>query len=468
MPVILQQDGPLPAAAPRCALEVGGFPSGMVSENRHLSRWSTRDAGVKRRHLPSGVHACETILLMPRYPLIQFGSVLACCLLYACGPASSVSATEQQLVAACRGLVEQRAAFDERCSPEQNRPAAAQAAIESCVATVTALGSTLSVADVTACSAQVRQSACLASGYPSCTGYEAALIYPNHDRKGTLAPGADCFASAQCDSGHCSGSPSECGHCERQRAIGESCEEAWDVCPDDSACTDGTCQPLGLRAGETCAFSGSCQASLFCKAGVCAPLGEAGDSCDGAGCAQGYSCTDSKCVALAATGERCESANGCVTGVCRAGRCTEPVYGLAKGEDCSFGYCQADLVCDESTKRCKTFPFVPNGGTCLDFGAVTDQCDYRRSECNIICPAGETCPETGTCAALPKPGEHCSRLGRCEDGSVCVDFDPSDLSKGRCVKAGADGEACPCNTGLACIEGRCAVRAECEEMSAGG
>jgi hypothetical protein len=364
------------------------------------------------------------------------------------------------VVAACHDLFLRRVAFSQRCTgpglPSYN--ADEQAFVDACAGIATSPGVTLTSLDIEACADQMDASPCLGGGvFPSCVGYRGDLLYPEHDKKGTFAPGEGCFANVQCDSGYCDYSVIEaCGVCKRPRALGESCGEATDLCVE-GGCREGTCQLEGKKLGEDCTGHGiECQSTLYCKQTKCVALGQAGASCDASTyCADGLTCQAGACVTLTADGAGCSDDFVCFSGWCNGGTCTTKPTGLTEGESCSVGYCRAELRCDES-QVCVAPTYVPEGADC-----TSSTCE-RGLYCHQECSPGSGCQGTSTCRTYPQPGEHCTPYAACAPGAYCVGFDPTDLTKSTCVKLGGEGEACPCAFELACISDVCVAYGACQ------
>jgi hypothetical protein len=301
--------------------------------------------------------------------------------------------------------------------------------VASCLGIASAPGVDLGIDDINGCADQLSASPCLGGGvFPSCVGYAGDLLYPNHDRRGRLAPGEACFAMVQCESGYCGSHGEGCGVCQRARALGETCVEA-DVCVQGQ-CLQGACQLPGAKLGERCIDygGGDCQATLFCHTdgqsieGTCAPRAHAGERCG-----------DSPC----------EGELICDAGTCQAPAARAEATGLQAGAGCGTeigGQCRADLSCDES-HVCRPYRVLPAGAAC---GGVASTACAPEHECRRACLHGD-CGDEGVCVPLPVVGDHCTPLGTCAYGATCVGFEGGDETKGLCVKRGAQGEPCPCS-----------------------
>lgn len=365
-------------------------------------------------------------------------TALFCVALFsACGGSvdrSAVSASADVFLAACENLHARRIAYSERCTGP--RAGEDDASVASCAGIVASPGVSLTPADLDACAAQVDAAPCLGGGvFPGCTGYAADLLYPNHARKGTLAPGQACFAGVQCDSAYCGAAYAQCGVCQRARRLGDTCDPppSLDVCIMGE-CISGTCQLPGGRVGEECIGYGEpCQAPLRCKTegsihGVCLPR-PPGVLCAADWCEAPLVCGD---------GTRCQSPT------------PEPT-GLGEGADCSRGFCRADLSCDGGNV-CRAVYLLPSGARCQQDGRPL--CAHGLY-CHAKCRLG-VCGGDGECQAMPQPGEHCTPLAECAETATCSGFDPADETKGTCARLGKRGEACPCaGSELSCQGGTC-------------
>ncbi|APR88300.1 hypothetical protein A7982_13649 [Minicystis rosea] len=364
---------------------------------------------------------------------------------------------------ACHDLFAKRLAFDQRCSGVFAQNLDEDAYVASCAGVLAAPGVTLTVADVAACAKELDTSGCLGGGvFPTCIGLGGDLLYPTHDKTGTLAPGEACFASVQCDSGYCDALSSDCGACQRARTLGDDCGGTNDTCIE-GICQDGSCQLPGQKLGADCIDygEGDCQETLYCKPiepssimGKCTARSELSEACDNdTPCLAPLLCHEGACVKRAPDGAVCAEASLCASGHCEGGACAPLPAGLVVGDDCSVGYCRADLFCDDS-HVCRPPPWVSVGGACVLGGALAKAC-APDLYCHRTCVQGD-CGD-GECRPLPEAGEHCTNLGECAASAVCQGFDSSDETKGKCVKLGGLGDACPCVDTLACAEGACAA-----------
>jgi hypothetical protein len=215
-----------------------------------------------------------------------------------------------------------------------------------------------------ACLAAIKSMACT-KGFPSPTCKDAM--------KPLVINGGACFVDDECITGYCDkgtcGSSAKC--CPGTCRPAEDC--SYTGCPDGQFCvsTDPykrTCQAkAGL--GQPCTYSETEESS--CVAGATCTWSESGDA---------------TCVKIPAEGQKCET-------------------------DTLFMDCSSSLdYCDEVTLKCTRK--VPVGGSCSKYN----------------CVAYAECDSTGTCVALPGPGEECKSDDWCLGSLYCYsgtcDFPP--------------------------------------------
>ncbi|CAN5923608.1 hypothetical protein BH11MYX4_BH11MYX4_18550 [soil metagenome] len=179
------------------------------------------------------------------------------------------------------------------------------------------------------------------------------------------AVGTACRIDAECMTGSCSGSSTQCGTCVKR-----------------------------LAAGAACTESAQCPQSGFCST-KCYAAAYLGDSCDTYNvCGNGLRCMTGTCVKAAGEGTTC---NG--------------------DQDCDL----AQLIeCNGTTKQCQKVAFAQPGETCPDpFVGAPLRC-VKGSHC--IRPV---VAQPGTCVAPQKVGEACDSSKKCESlincrGGKCV------------------------------------------------
>lgn len=387
---------------------------------------------------------------------------------------NSCNATEApaEIVAACNDFLAGRLTFAERC-PSANQPEPweeAQVILDNCIAIAMSRGVTLTPTDIRACGEQVAGWPCTRGQTYPCLGLSGDLLYPNHDKRGTLALGESCIAQVQCASGYCDHEyyGSACGTCKRGRAEGESCTDATDVCMNYLECSDGICQTPGIKLGEHCSSkSDQCQSGLYCDTSApsyldhtCAAYRKAGESCDtNAQCANELFCQNGTCTLRGSDGTNCTDHFMCASHWCNNGVCAVkplPPADLTEGQDCSVGSCREDLYCYKDV--CIAATYLAEGDACTRDAFPMFACN-NGLYCDQTCTPSGGCQ--GTCRPFPKPGEPCTNFAACGKDAYCTDFGP-DVSKSRCVKLGSVGEPCPCAHGLACLAGQCVKYGMCE------
>jgi hypothetical protein len=447
--------------------EVTGWPDSKTNIFRSIHHWST---GGCLLFATIGVvfFGCESVVVLPDPELACRDLIVKPC---------SSAEPAAEIVAACKDLYAGRLAFVQRCpNPSKHYPAEeAQVFVDTCVGIATSRGVTLTPMDIRACGEQVKGWPCSRGETYTCLGLSGDLLYPQHDKTGSLELGESCFAQVQCASGYCDCGRkwcNTCGTCKRGRAEGESCTEATDVCIERLGCSDGICQQPGKKLGEQCGGKGVlCQPALYCNESgpmytdfKCAAYGQGGASCDShTRCASEFFCQGGTCVLRLPDGTNCTDDSACASFWCNGGVCTAkpspptPPTGLSEGQDCSVGSCQEDLWCNKDD-ICVVRTYLAEGAVCAkeDFPAITCENGFY---CDDTCTPDNGCH--GTCRSLPPAGEPCTQYAACARGAYCTEFGP-DLTKSLCVKLGTTGEACPCAHGLTCLSGKCVMYGMCE------
>lgn len=224
--------------------------------------------------------------------------------------------------------------------------------------------------------------------------FDNAPVMACQPEHGSLANGAGCGFSAQCESAFCNVAKGAiCGVCAAPPAAGAPCTQ-------DNDCQDGQVCP---------------------KSGICTTPSALGAPCGkDMPCAAGLSCLGASAMA----------AGSCVTAATSVGAACDPKKASAPGCERRFG-----LFCDPSTMACASITYAPDGGAC---GVVAGaEVDCAGGGLCVI-PAGEV---AGVCHA-PAP-----------DGAPCdADIGPPCLLPSRCVpsSAGSTAGTCAAPTGAAC------------------
>jgi hypothetical protein len=165
-------------------------------------------------------------------------------------------------------------------------------------------------------------------------------------------------------------------------------------------------------------------------------------------CRTSLTCIGGTCEELPSLGETCETR--CAEGWCDQGTCAarQPA-----GEPCDSNPQCESYRCDTDTGTCQAIP-VP-GEDCLGF-VCQDQGRCWEGVCQAPQPVGSDCVASAqcapglrcvdtTCVEILLPGELCQEAGRCARGTRCID--------GRCRPLPDVGEACAEETG--CLRGDC-------------
>ncbi len=327
--------------------------------------------------------------------------------------------------------------------------------VASCVGLATAKGSLLQPADLDACTDSIHG---CPSGPPACLGSGSALLFPAHEKRGSLPEGATCLTGLQCASGVCNNVSytASCGVCVVPKVHGAACNDAaHDVCEDPTFCYGKRCRYSGGEAGESCTTygSGSCAEPFYCSAnhpgdgsnldGHCRPRGSAGAACtDSVPCLEALACIAGTCRAPLPEGAPCDAARDwCAMedrhGTCVGGICVFPRTGVQEGGGCDPDACRADLTCQSHV--------------CTSLAGVGAPCDDWTP-----CVSDASCGAERRCILRPGPGAPCRPSSPCAAGATCVSFHAgSGNDLGTCHARGGVGAPCPCSDVLTCIEGKC-------------
>jgi hypothetical protein len=328
----------------------------------------------------------------------------------ACGTRTSGTSTGPRSDTACDRFV--AAWFGVGC-PGAQLPASEVARMQDafapvCANAMTAPGSTLTDAQLDACSSDLLAHSCFAL-------MELAILPASCHFQGMLPAGVGCQSSAQCQSGFCGfaelsdpthppirlppgglHSP-DCGVCVAPAAPGMYCD--WGLCADGSACEgglSGTGLPVStcvttIAAGGDCSAPGIyCAYGLYCDPNhVCSPgTGDVGAACD----LMNPSCKPYLTCPLEPNAT-----------------CTAPAIGT-QGAPCdeNIQNCASGLGC--INYHCAAIRWLDPGQPCASAIEATD-----------ICLHG-SCSLNGTCPALIPDGQPCTTDGTttCDDSSQCV------------------------------------------------
>ncbi len=261
---------------------------------------------------------------------------------------------------------------------------------------------------------------------------------------GTLAEGAQCSFSSQCESLACS-LEGECGTCVPSAEPGGACGPEVGLCPNLYVCEAGICEPgpsymPGTNVlGEECTGGGSCDSGLTCRSGVCAPYPTEGEACDDTRhCVGGSYCEldDLTCHAPPGEGERC-------------------------GVDAFTGgaaYCGGDLRCKRSTDSEGLCELLPTSGQPCLFDAVENQLAIVSCDKTSRCDESQTPP---LCVPKSERGQPCQSILDCVDGASCLCPDlSSDCIERICGEMQLGGQPCDqpgdvCHPAYICDGGTC-------------
>lgn len=209
---------------------------------------------------------------------------------------------------------------------------------------------------------------------------------------GSVANGAACGVSAQCQSTYCWVSTgSACGTCATAPVAGSSCAASREC--------GGRGGLICVRATTTCviaaAQSAPCDDTQPCAAGLDCVRTIAPDAGADAG---------------APSNGICQPAGASVGAACRAGSVNEPACDKA-----------LYLTCERKTRQCAADLFAAPGAACGESDAGTTDCTSG----SLCAPPGD---KTGTCLATAAEGAACDTT----NGPTC-------LAPARCIGTSVDG-----------------------------
>ena len=269
-----------------------------------------------------------------------------------------------------------------------------------CMTNLAAPGTAASPATVEACAHAIPTETCadfFGANPPSAC---AALA-------GSVATGAACLTSSQCQSTYCAVSPNAtCGVCA-------AVPKAGDACTVEADC--------GARGG------------LACAQGACVALGAASASCSrGAPCGIGLSCV----------GEKKTAPGTCQPAASTVGATCDPKQATGPGCDLTL-----QLACDPATSQCVLDTVVAAAATCGQVGGGLAKCSTSGTCVVTTSDAGAedggadagAAPITGTCLAAAANGAACDTA----IGPACV---PS----AKCVTGSDAGTAGTCRVATTC------------------
>ncbi len=254
---------------------------------------------------------------------------------------------------------------------------------DTCMAALASNGTGNSPANVMAC----------ANAYPSisCTDYLNSSITtgPCAVQPGTLANGAACRFSAQCQSAFC-GIPTgtSCGQCAAQPTVGAACHGPNGL----SNCGGRGLACVGADVTATPPTAGTCQAYVTMVGATCDTMHL---------CGSGLSCTP---VSTTATNRTCQPA-GTLGTACNG----------ASHPACDFNQ---GFACNGTTHLCAPINVVAAGMPC---GTGTDG-TYADCLGNGFCMGATSADNHGTCAAASADTAVCNRAvgPSCGAASTCV------------------------------------------------
>jgi hypothetical protein len=302
-----------------------------------------------------------------------------------------------------------------------------------------------------------------------------------------LADGMACNAPADCSSGFCDATTSNCcgstfpTRCSDGTPMPGCTGQCANSCEDNTCCgsngggtgTGGGCASAVCTANGQC-VSGTC--NLFLVSGVCCDNTNPSQLCDGATCTNGTECASGSCnsnnvccgnkAPFECDGAICTTGSDCATGHCNqvladsnqcctmdpsvaANRCD----GLpcTTGGDCVEGDCEFGKCCSsEPPNGCST-AVCTGDNTC-----VSGSCDSTGALAVCCGTASLTCSDTTTCTALTdctsgscdvSSGECCGGTTGCSDETPCT-VGVTNCAAGFCSLCGLCGDGCSCSPGI--------------------
>ena len=198
--------------------------------------------------------------------------------------------------------------------------------------------------------------------------------------RGSLADGAGCVESIQCQSGRCNGEGGNCGTCLAVTAVeGDSCTSLVD-CPVEMICVGAGAGPGGVPAGT--------------------------------------------CETLQAAGAACTEDDACVSGYCYNGACSN---GAGLGDDCSSEHCSAAFGCDPASEQCVNVVVADVGQPCDGSTVLCNNGYCDGTTCQAYLPVGATCGSgVGVCA------NYCVPTGDASDGASTCQANPPASAVAAC------------------------------------
>jgi hypothetical protein len=218
---------------------------------------------------------------------------------------------------------------------------------------------------------------------------------------GSLANGAPCVGSSQCQSTYCAVPQyATCGVCAAVPAAGSACAVAADC---------------GARGGLTCAEN------------VCVAFGQASASCSAAApCGIGFDCV----------GATKTQPGSCQATVATVGATCDPKRATAASCDPTL-----ELTCDPTTKMCVQNTVVDAGATCGAVGGGEAKC--AASGTCVIPTADAGADDAGSDAGAAQTTGTC--LAAAATGSPCdTSAGPACIAPAKCVTASDASTAGTC------------------------
>lgn len=217
---------------------------------------------------------------------------------------------------------------------------------------------------------------------------------------GTVADGGECTIDTECESRYCDTSDGCPGKCTSQAEVGETCNGGESSCVHGADCNGEKCVDFtGIIAdGDTCdeAFQW-CGENSYCMNGKCALKLKEGEDCSeyNGACGKGMFCSPEK-----------------DNNICVKGSVVEE-----EGAECSY---PEGIICNSLKDLFCHINYETYAGTCGAAKKEGDDCLDVSTKTFYQCDRGLFCEienAKGTCTKLKASGESCEKNNECESES---------------------------------------------------
>jgi hypothetical protein len=339
-------------------------------------------------------------------------------------------------------------------------------------------GASLSLTNISQCSACVAGSYCGVNGKSAPTGPCAAGYYclpgASVATPTTQGFGAVCPAGTYCPLG--SAAPTPCAPGSFRAATLGSSQESCTPCPPGQFCsTSGLTAPSGsCLAGFYCGNASTSATATVCPPGAACPGSSASPASCTAGtfanasglssclaCPPGYQCAFGASQPVACQpGSFCIAGTGAVGQPCPAGRFSASAY-LTQATDCAL--CTPGSFCSGSPASTLVVTGPCDAGYYCMAGSVNAQGGLGNGTSATLCPRGAYCVAASATFAQCPPGKFSPSLGN-SNASACMPCTPGMY----CNAAGLSAPTGVCGGGYYCIAGASAAAPDGLDASVGG